>query len=47
MNDESPVIIALRIERLTAEIGELEKELQLKRAYRDRLQSALNLTWRR
>lgn len=47
MNPQSPEFIALRIEWLTSEIVELEKELRLKRAHRDRLQSALNLAWRR
>jgi len=47
MNAPSPVIIALRIEQLTTEIVELEKELRSKRAHLDRMQSDFNLSRRR
>lgn len=48
MNDDlSTGLLSLRIEKLTAEIAELEKELRLNRAHLARLQSAFNLARRR
>ena len=43
MNGPSPTKIALEIEKLTYEIIDLEKELMVKRARRDGLQSEFNI----